>query len=53
MVVAGQNVPLQWTSFVVLQMRGGKIARAEAFLTLSEAQEAAGLSEDPGEPRRR
>lgn len=47
------NVPLQWTSFVVLQMRGGKIARAEAFLTLSEAQEAAGLSEDPGEPRRR
>ena len=27
------NVPLQWTSFVVLQMRGGKIARAEAFLT--------------------
>jgi ketosteroid isomerase-like protein len=39
------NVPLQWTSFVVLWMRGGKIARGEAFLTLPEALEAAGLSE--------
>lgn len=39
------NVSLQWTSFVVLQMRDGRIARAEAFLTMSEALEAAGLSE--------
>jgi len=39
------DVPLQWTSFVVLRMRGGKIARGEAFLTLPEALEAAGLSE--------
>ena len=28
------SVPLQWTSFVVLRMRGGKIARGEAFFTL-------------------
>jgi ketosteroid isomerase-like protein len=39
------DVPLQWTSFVVLRMRRGKIARGEAFFTLPEALEAAGLSE--------
>jgi ketosteroid isomerase-like protein len=39
------GVPINWTTFTVLQMREGKIARAEAFLTLSEALEAAGLSE--------
>jgi ketosteroid isomerase-like protein len=39
------NVPLRWTSFVVLRMRGGKIARGEAFLTLHEALEAAGVPE--------
>ncbi len=39
------NVPVQWTAFVVLRMREGKIGRADAFLTPSEALEAAGLSE--------
>ena len=39
------GVPIGWSSFAVLHMREGKIARAEAFLTSSEALEAAGLSE--------
>jgi ketosteroid isomerase-like protein len=39
------GVPIQWSTFAVLRIREGKIARAEAFLTLSEALEAAGLSE--------
>ena len=38
-------MPIQWRTFTVLQLRDGKIARAEGFLTMSEALEAAGLSE--------
>jgi ketosteroid isomerase-like protein len=39
------GVPIQWSTFTVLRMREGKIARAEAFLTMAEALEAAGLEE--------
>ena len=39
------GVPIQWSTFTVLRMRDGKIGRAEAFLTMSEALEAAGLAE--------
>jgi ketosteroid isomerase-like protein len=34
------GVPIRWTSFVVLQIRDGKIARADAFLNKPEAFEA-------------
>jgi ketosteroid isomerase-like protein len=39
------GVPIQWITFTVLHMRDGEIARAEAFLTMAEALEAAGPSE--------
>jgi ketosteroid isomerase-like protein len=39
------GVPIQWSTFTVLRMREGKIARAKAFLTMAEALEAAGLDE--------
>ena len=39
------GVPIQWITFTVFRMRGGKIARANAFLTQSEALEAARLTE--------
>ncbi len=39
------GVPVEWTTFAVLQMRDGKIARARAFLSRDEALAAVGLSE--------
>jgi ketosteroid isomerase-like protein len=39
------GVPIHWQTFAVLHMREARIARAEGFLTLAEALEAAGLSE--------
>jgi ketosteroid isomerase-like protein len=39
------GVPIDWPTFAVLHMREGKIARAEGFLTLAEAREAAGLAD--------
>jgi ketosteroid isomerase-like protein len=41
----GSGVPIEWTSFVVLHVRVGKIVRAQAFLSRDQALEAAGLSE--------
>ena len=37
------GVPFEWTTFAVLQMREGKIARARVFLSEAEALEAAKL----------
>jgi ketosteroid isomerase-like protein len=37
------GVPIEWTTFAVLRMREGKIARADGFLSRDEALEAAGL----------
>ena len=39
------EVPFTWTSFVVFRIRDGKVVRAQAFLSETEALEAAGLSE--------
>ncbi len=39
------GVPVEWTTFAVLQMRGGKIARGQGFLNREEALEAVGLRE--------
>jgi ketosteroid isomerase-like protein len=39
------GVPVEWTTFVVLRMRDGKIARAQGFLSKDGALEAAGLRE--------
>ncbi len=39
------GVPVEWTTFAVVYMRGGKIVRAHGFLSRDEAVEAAGLSE--------
>ena len=41
----GSGVPVEWTTFAVMQMRNGKITRAQAFLDKADALEAAGLSE--------
>jgi ketosteroid isomerase-like protein len=38
----GSGVPVDWTTFAVLWMREGRIARAQAFLSRDEALEAAG-----------
>lgn len=40
----GSGVPVEWTSFAVLHIRDGKIARAQAFLSRDEALAAVGLS---------
>ena len=40
----GSGVPIGWTTFAVMQMRNGKIARVRVFLDRKEALEAAGLS---------
>jgi ketosteroid isomerase-like protein len=40
----GSGVPVEWTTFAVMQMRDGKITRAQAFLNKADALEAAGLS---------
>jgi ketosteroid isomerase-like protein len=37
------GVPIEWTTFVVIHVRGGKIVRAQGFLSRDEALEAAGL----------
>jgi ketosteroid isomerase-like protein len=39
------GVPMEWTTFAVLQMRDGKIARAQGFLSRAEALESVGLRE--------
>ena len=41
----GSGAPVEWTTFAVLQLCGGKIARARAFLSRDDALAAAGLSE--------
>lgn len=38
------EVPVEWTTFAVLHMRDGKIARAQGFLSRDEALKATGLS---------
>ncbi len=37
------GVPIEWVTFAVFEMRGGKIARVRVFLRREEALEAAGL----------
>ena len=37
------GVPIEWTTFAVVHLRDGKIARSQAFLGRDEALEAAGL----------
>ncbi len=39
------GVPLEWSTFTVVHIGKGKIAKAQAFLSMAEALEAAGLSE--------
>jgi ketosteroid isomerase-like protein len=39
------GVPVEWTTFAVLRVREGKIARAQGFLSRDEALKAAGLPE--------
>ena len=39
------GVRFEWTTFVVLRIRDGKIVRAQGFLSEDEALKAAGLSE--------
>jgi ketosteroid isomerase-like protein len=39
------GVPIEWTTFAVLRMREGKIARAHGFLSRDEALEAASFQE--------
>jgi ketosteroid isomerase-like protein len=41
----GSGAPVEWTTFAVLDVCDGKIARARAFLSRDDALEAAGLSE--------
>jgi ketosteroid isomerase-like protein len=41
----GSGVPIEWTTFAVMQMRNGKIGRVRVFLDREEALEAVGLSE--------
>ena len=39
------GVPIKWTTFTVVHIRDGKIAKAQGFLSMAEALEAAGLRE--------
>ena len=39
------GVPVEWTTFAVVHVRGGRILRAQGFLTEAEARNAAGLTE--------
>jgi ketosteroid isomerase-like protein len=39
------GVPIEWTTFFVIHLRDGKIARGQGFLSRDEALEAAGLRE--------
>ncbi len=41
----GSGIPLEFTTFLVFEMRDGKIARAQGFLRRDHALEAAGLGE--------
>ena len=41
----GSRVPIEWTTFAVMQMRNGKIMRVRVFLDRARALEAVGLSE--------
>jgi ketosteroid isomerase-like protein len=41
----GSGVPIEWTTYAVLHLRRGKIARAQAFLSRDEALAAVGLSD--------
>ena len=41
----GSRVPIEWTTFAVMQMRNGKIMRVRVLLDRQEALEAVGLSE--------
>ena len=45
---AGSGVPVEWTAYIVLQLRDGKVARAQGFLNREQALEAAGLRESSG-----
>jgi ketosteroid isomerase-like protein len=39
------GAPIEWTTYVALRMRNGRITRAQGFLNRAEALEAAGLAE--------
>jgi len=41
----GSGVPIEWTTFAVMELRDGKIGRVRVFLDREEAHEAIGLSE--------
>jgi ketosteroid isomerase-like protein len=41
----GSGVPIEWTTFAVMQMRNGKIGRVRVFLDREQALGAVGLSE--------
>jgi ketosteroid isomerase-like protein len=41
----GSDVPIEWTTFALIDTRRGKIVRIRVFLSREEALEAAGLSE--------
>jgi ketosteroid isomerase-like protein len=42
---AGSGVPVEWTTYIVLELRDGKVARGHGFLNREDALEAAGLRE--------
>ena len=39
------GAPIQWSTFTVVRVRDGRIAKAQGFLSMAEALEAAGLRE--------
>jgi uncharacterized protein len=41
----GSDVPIDWTTFAVFDLRDGKVSRLRVFLDRHEALEAVGLSE--------
>jgi ketosteroid isomerase-like protein len=42
---AGSGVPIEWTAFLVVRVRDGKVARIQAFVDREEAFAAAGFVE--------
>jgi ketosteroid isomerase-like protein len=42
------DVPMDWTTFAVFDLRDGKVARVRVFLDRHEALQAVGLSESSG-----
>jgi ketosteroid isomerase-like protein len=42
----GSGVAFEWSTFTVVEVRGGKISRAQGFLTRDAALEAAGIRDD-------